>query len=86
MTVTLGQQVRPTSSTRCRRQEEASSSIPKIEDNPQIEEGDGDGEGVGAAESEELTAPILGGPFNITLLRSFKSHIVADIWIGEVSI
>ena len=71
--------VRPTTSARCRRREEASSSIPEIEDNPQIEEGDsdGEGEGVGAEESEELTAPFSGGPTDIKLLHSFTNHIAA---------
>jgi len=63
--------------------EKASSSIAEIEDDPQIEEGDGDGdgesEGVVAEESEELTVSFPGGPTDITLLRSFKTHIAADI-------
>ena len=49
-------------------------------------EGDGEGEGVDAQESEELTAPFSGGPTDITLLRSFRTHIAPDIWIGKVSI
>ena len=78
--------VHPTASARRRRREEASSSVLETEDDPQIEKGDGDGDGVGAEESKELTAPFPGGPTDITLLRSFKTHIAADIWIGEVSI
>ena len=35
--------VRPTASARRRRREEASSSIPEIEDDPQIKVDDGDG-------------------------------------------
>ena len=78
--------VHPIASARYRRREEASSSIPETEDDPQIEEGDGDGEGVGIEESEELTAPFPSGPTNITLLCSFKTHIVADICIDEANI
>jgi len=71
--------IHPTASARRHRREEASFSIPEAEDDPQIEEGDGDGEGVGAEESEELTAPFPCSPTDITLLRSFKTHIATDI-------
>jgi len=49
-----------------RRGESSSTIIPETEDNSQIEEGEGD------EESEELTAPFLGGLTDITLLRSLK--------------
>jgi len=72
-----------TASVRCRRWEETSSSIPEIEDDPQIEEGDDDDS---EGETEELTTPFLCGLTDITLLRSFKTHISVDIWTGEVNI
>ena len=71
--------VRPMASVRCRRRGESSSTIIP-EDDPQIEEGEGD------EESEELTAPFLGGLTDITLLRSFKTYILAHIWNGDVRI
>ena len=36
-------------------------------------------------ESEELTAPFPGSPTNISLLRSFKTHVAANIWNGDIS-
>jgi len=68
----------PTASKRRRRRDEVSSTIPETKDNPQIEEGEGDDE------SEELTTPFPSGPTDITLLRSFKTHIAAHIWNGDV--
>ena len=69
----------PTISERRRRRGEFYSTIiPQTEDNPQIEEGEGDGE------SEELTVPFSSGPTDITLLRSFKTHIATHIWNGDV--
>ena len=63
----------------CRRRGESSYTIiPKIEDSPQIEEGEGD------VESGELTAPFLNGPTDITMLQSFKTHKVTYIWNGHV--
>jgi len=58
--------VSPTTSERCPRRGQFSSTvIPETEDAPQIEEGEGD------EESEELTTPFSGSPTDITLLQSF---------------
>jgi hypothetical protein len=35
-------------------------------------------------ESEELTGPFPGGPEDPRILRSFKTHIAADIWNRKV--
>jgi len=34
--------------------------------------------------SEELTGPFSGGPYDISILQSFKMHITADIWNQKV--
>ena len=33
---------------------------------------------------EELTGPFSGGPYDISIIRSFKMHIAADILIQKV--
>jgi hypothetical protein len=35
-------------------------------------------------EEEELTGPFPGGPEDPRILRSFKTHIAADIWNRKV--
>ena len=62
----------PTTLERRRRGDEY-SIIPVKDEAPQVEKGKEDDE------SEKLTTPFSGGPTNISLLRSFKTHIAADI-------
>ena len=57
---------------RCHRQDEH-SIIPVTEKALQIEEGEEDDE------SEELIASFPGGSTDISLLRSFKTHVATDI-------
>jgi len=61
-----------------RRRGESSSTIPKTEEAPQIEEGEEH------EESEQLTAPFPDVLTDISLLQSFKSHVGVDIWNGDV--
>ena len=42
-----------------------------------MKEGEGD-------DSKKLIAPFSGGSIDITLLRSFKTHIAVHIWTGDV--
>ena len=51
---------------------------------PLIEEGEGNVKDKEPIEKEVLTEPFSGGQTDITLLQSFNTHIVADIWTGDV--
>ena len=53
-----------------------------MEEAPQIDEQEDEDEE--EDESEELIAPFPGGPTDISLLWSFKTHVAADVWNGDV--
>ena len=65
-------------SERCHRRGESSSIILETETTPQIEEGEEH------EDSEELIVPFSGGPTDISLLWSFKTHVAADICNDDV--
>ena len=65
-----------------RRHRRETSIISVVEEDPKIDEEEEDDEE--DDESEALTAPFLSGPTDISLLRSFKTHVAADIWNGDV--
>jgi len=65
-------------SERCRRWGQSFSVILKAEEAPQFEESEEH------EELKELTVPFLGSLTNISLLRSFKTHVATDIWNGDV--
>jgi len=66
--------VRPTASSR-RSRRVSPSNIPEIEEvEVDIEE----------EVSEELTGLFPGGPYDISILRSFKTHIATNIWKQKV--
>jgi len=72
-TAGLSDRRHPTAWERCRRRREY-SIILVIEEAPQRDKDEEEDE------SEELNASFPGGPTDISLLRSFKTHVAADIW------
>ena len=56
-----------------------------LSDTPELEEVE---ENIDSLEevSEELTGSFPGGPYDISILRCFKTHMVADIWNQKVII
>jgi len=68
--------VRPTASSRCSRHAPLSDTpeIKEVQENVDSED----------EESKELTGLFSGGPYDISILHSFKTHITADIWNQKV--
>lgn len=42
------------------------------------------GENVGGANDEELSEHFSGGPVDPSVLKSFKTHVIASIWMHKV--
>ena len=58
---------------------------PELQPDPVVQTAGDEGEDVEEEEeSEELTGPFPGGPEDPRILRSFKTHIAADIWNSKV--
>jgi len=65
-----------------RRRQGETSIFPIVEEDPQIDEEEED---EGEDDLEELTAPVPDGPTDISLLRSFNTHVAPTFGMVMVS-
>lgn len=70
---------RPTASARRHRAKQDEPKDPEIVEDSAAEIG----ENVGGADDEELSEHFSGRPVDLSVLKSFKTHVTASIWMHD---